>query len=320
MSHSKENNSGVSDRINGALLVYHHPLLRNATTIMEHVNSFEKHSRFRIWSLNTELGFPSALENMRFKVILLHYSLFGIVPYQIGRRFLEYLRRDSGSFKIAFFQDEQHYCLPRYDFLNTYGIDIIYTLLEPRYFQEVYGKYTSVRQFRNNIPGYVSDELIARGERLSLPDEQRTIDISYRGRRLAYWLGKAAQEKHWIVVRLRGSISHRDAYGARVTVRAGGQTQLRELHTSPVDPQPLHFGLGTAVSVDEIRVRWPSGIVQTLHGADIDQVIKIAEPAECVVAGDSSERGQSILECPLPARVKQEVRSARFPDQPICRP
>jgi hypothetical protein len=136
----------------------------------------------------------------------------------------------------------------------------------------------------------------------------------------AFYENLTGQRRHWIVVRLRGVISHRDAYGARVTVRAGGQTQLRELHTSPVDPQPLHFGLGEAVSVDEIRVRWPSGIVQTLHGADVDRVIEIAEPAECLVANDYPEPGQSVLECPAPARVKQEVRSARFPDQPICRP
>jgi hypothetical protein len=78
--------------------------------------------------------------------------------------------------------------------------------------------------------------------------------------------------------------------------------------------------LGAAVSIDEIRVRWPSGIVQTLDGADIDRVIEIAEPAKCVVKSDYPKPGQSILECPAPAKVKQEVRSARFPDQPICRP
>jgi hypothetical protein len=119
---------------------------------------------------------------------------------------------------------------------------------------------------------------------------------------------------------LRGAISHRDAYGARVTIRAGGRTQLRELHTSPVDPQPLHFGLGTATAVDEIEVRWPSGILQTLRGVDVDRVIQIAEPTECVIATDYPEPGQSILECPVPRSVKQEVRSAKFPDQPICRP
>jgi hypothetical protein len=140
------------------------------------------------------------------------------------------------------------------------------------------------------------------------------------GGRGAFYENLTGQQKHWIVVRLRGTISHRDAYGARVTVRTGGRTQLRELHTSPVDPQPLHFGLGTAMSVDEIRVRWPSGIVQVLHGAEIDRIIDIAEPTECVVASDYPEPGQSILECPVPASVKQEVRSARFPDQPICRP
>jgi hypothetical protein len=140
------------------------------------------------------------------------------------------------------------------------------------------------------------------------------------GGRGAFFENLTGQQRHWIVVRLRGAISHRDAYGARVTIRAGGRTQLRELHTSPVDPQPLHFGLGTATAVDEIQVRWPSGILQALRGADVDQVIQIAEPTDCRVATDYPEPGQSILECPVPRSVKQEVRSARFPDKPICRP
>jgi subtilisin family serine protease len=140
------------------------------------------------------------------------------------------------------------------------------------------------------------------------------------GGRGAFFENLTGRQRHWLVVRLRGAISHRDAYGARVTVRSGGRTQLRELHTSPVDPQPLHFGLDTATSVDEIRVRWPSGVVQILHGAAADRVIEIAEPADCVVAADYPEPGQSILECPAPASVKQAVRSAKFPDKPICRP
>ena len=140
------------------------------------------------------------------------------------------------------------------------------------------------------------------------------------GGRGAFYENLTGQRNHWIVVRLRGTISHRDAYGARVSVSTGGRTQLREIHTSPVDPQNLHFGLGSATRVDEIRVRWPSGIIQQLHGAEIDRVIEIAEPAECVVATDYPEPGQSILECPVPARLKREVRSARFPDRPICRP
>jgi subtilisin family serine protease len=136
----------------------------------------------------------------------------------------------------------------------------------------------------------------------------------------AFYENLTSQNNHWIVVRLRGAISHRDAYGARVTVRTAERSQLREIRTSPVDPQPLHFGLGTDVTVDEIRVRWPSGIVQTLRGAQIDRVIEITEPAECIVATDYPAPGQSIIECPVPPKVKQEVRRARFPDKPICRP
>ncbi len=140
------------------------------------------------------------------------------------------------------------------------------------------------------------------------------------GRRGAFYENLTASQRHWIVVRLRGAISHRDAYGARVTLRAGGRTQLRELHTSPSNPLPLHFGLDASPWVDEIRVRWPSGIVQLLHGAEVDQVVEIAEPAACRVADDYPAPGQSIVACPEPRRVKQPVRTAKFPDQPICRP
>ncbi len=136
----------------------------------------------------------------------------------------------------------------------------------------------------------------------------------------AFYENLSGSRNHWLVVRLRGTISHRDAYGARVSVRAGGRSQLRELHTSPVDPQPLHFGLGTATSVDEIQVRWPSGIVQRLQGASIDRVIEIAEPTECRVDSDYPAPGQSILACPVSSKAKQPLRSARFPDKPICRP
>jgi hypothetical protein len=41
-----------------------------------------------------------------------------------------------------------------------------------------------------------------------------------------------AKRHHWIRIELVGVASHRDAYGARVTVTAGGRSQVRELHTA----------------------------------------------------------------------------------------
>jgi hypothetical protein len=128
----------------------------------------------------------------------------------------------------------------------------------------------------------------------------------------AFFENMTGQTNHWLVVQLRGTLSHRDAFGARVTVSANGQTQLRELHTSPVDTQRLHFGLGDASSIDEVRVRWPSGIVQVLRDAPVDQRLVISEPSECVV--DSEE----IAACPVTRKFPRERRSANSSDKPVC--
>ena len=40
---------------------------------------------------------------------------------------------------------------------------------------------------------------------------------------------------------------------------------------------PLHFGLGPAKVVDEIEIKWPSGIRQVLKKVAADQVVKVTE-------------------------------------------
>jgi len=167
---------------------------------MEHINAFGQHSRFSVWSLNTELGFPEALQALQFQVIVLHYSLFGTGRYYLNERFLGYLAQSTQSYKIAIFQDEYRYCQPRFAFLNRYKIDCIYTLVEPAYFKDVYQKYTSVPKLIYTIPGYVSDDLVALAKKLTKLDHEREIDIGYRGRRLSFYMGKGAQEKHDIAL------------------------------------------------------------------------------------------------------------------------
>jgi hypothetical protein len=58
----------------------------------------------------------------------------------------------------------------------------------------------------------------------------------------------------------RGNIA---PLGTRVTIRAGGRTQWRDIaagdsYMSTPDPRP-HFGLGAATTVEEVDVRWPDG-------------------------------------------------------------
>jgi hypothetical protein len=185
--------------VNGILLIYRHPLAPAANTILEHVGSFGQYSRFKFWSLNTELGFPQALRNLRFKGILLHYSLFDF-KYALNNAFLNYLEQNRPSYKIAFFQDEHRFCKQRYDFLNQFKVDCVYTLIEPSFWKDTYLKYTKVKKIIHTLPGYVSDALIEGAAGNALPSERRKIDIGYRGRRLEFYMGKGSQEKYEIGV------------------------------------------------------------------------------------------------------------------------
>jgi len=188
--------------VNGILLLYHHYLFHNAPTIMDHVMAFQRHSRFNVWSVNTELGFPEGLKGLHFEIIVLHYSLFG-PSYLLNEAFLTYLEQSQSSFKIAFFQDEHRYCQKRFNFLNKSKIDCVYTLLEPPYFKEVYEKYAQVPKIIYTLPGYVSDHLVKIAEDRTKPFHDRTIDIGYRARQLSFYMGKGSQEKHKIGVEFR---------------------------------------------------------------------------------------------------------------------
>ncbi len=41
---------------------------------------------------------------------------------------------------------------------------------------------------------------------------------------------------------------------------------------------PVEFGIGLASAIEKIRIRWPSGIVQTLTGVGMDQILPVTEP------------------------------------------
>jgi len=181
-------------KVHGILFLYFHYWDKNAPTIVDHINSFPKYSKFKVWALNTERGFPKGLKKLEFDIILLHYSLFG-QKYVLFNDFMEYLKNSRSSYKIAFFQDEYHYCQQRFKFLNDYNFNCVYTLLHPDYFKDVYEKYTRVPRIIPTLTGYVDDNLIKNAKKYSQPDSMRDIDIGYRARKLPWYMGKGAQEK-----------------------------------------------------------------------------------------------------------------------------
>ena len=86
---------------------------------------------------------------------------------------------------------------------------------------------------------------------------------------------------HWVTFDLTGTKSNRLALGARVTLRAGGITQTDEVRSggsylSQGDLR-VHFGLGSAATIDSVEVRWPSGRVEALGHVAVDRIYQVQE-------------------------------------------
>ncbi len=87
---------------------------------------------------------------------------------------------------------------------------------------------------------------------------------------------------NWVQIDLEGTTSNRDGIGAKVYVKSGGVTQLREqsngVHNIAQDSSLLHFGLAKNPRIEEITIRWPSGKEQVITNVSVNQVLKITEP------------------------------------------
>jgi len=88
----------------------------------------------------------------------------------------------------------------------------------------------------------------------------------------------------WLSVELNGSVSNKKGIGAKVrlTAQIGGQSrqQMRQVgggDTYGGNSMLAHFGLGNATSIQELRIEWPSGLVQTLNNVAPNQILDIAE-------------------------------------------
>jgi hypothetical protein len=93
--------------------------------------------------------------------------------------------------------------------------------------------------------------------------------------------GAGAKAGHWISLKLSGTKSNRNAVGARVELKAGGLTQVDEVHAGDSylshSDWRLHFGVGQATTIDEIVIRWPTGSIEKLNKVQADQVLRIIE-------------------------------------------
>lgn len=154
-----------------------------------------------------------------------------------------------------------------------------------------FSRYAERNQlFRNDGQGRFSDVSVeqsafcgtagvSRGLACGDFDNDGGIDLLLTriGTGAALYKNVAPERGHWLLVRAIDPAIHRDAYGARLTLHAGGRSQVRWLvpgssYLCSNDPR-VHFGLGPLTKVEAIIVLWPDGAEEIFPDQPIDKLI-----------------------------------------------
>lgn len=104
---------------------------------------------------------------------------------------------------------------------------------------------------------------------------------------------------HALRVRLVGTVSSRDAVGARVeALLDGGATVVREVSragaTMASGDASVDLGLGASSRVPRLRVTWPSGLVQELTDVAADRALTVEEPRWLEVSSRTAAAGTAV--------------------------
>jgi hypothetical protein len=87
----------------------------------------------------------------------------------------------------------------------------------------------------------------------------------------------------WITVALQGVQSNRNGIGARIEIYGAWGKQIRDIRSGEgfkyMSSLNAHFGIGQATTIDQLVIKWPSGIIDTYNNVTPNQVLKAMEGA-----------------------------------------
>jgi len=185
----------MSQKQNILLLVHHYPNIAN--TVLDHIKGIEKFSEHSITTLNT-FTTPSLPEDFpleKFDCIIIHYTI--VISHE---RFLNLpLKKrihDFQGLKMLMIQDEHRWINAINMNAHYMGIEAIFSVVPPNVQRDIYLKNILPNVHIDTVlTGYVPEDLINE----DVPEyEERSVDVSYRARKVSPALGHFSQQK-WII-------------------------------------------------------------------------------------------------------------------------
>ena len=191
----------------------------DASTVTDHLDAFQRYSRFRVRELSFLRRLPASLDLAQFDVLAIHYSIaIGYLSEHYISPAAKQRVRDFPGLKVVFIQDEYRAINAVMEALRFMRIDVLFTCVPEGEIEKVYpsAQVPGVAKV-NTLTGYVPEGLIAASP---APVTSRPIDVGYRTRKPPYWLGELSYEKWSIADRfaeharesgLRLDLSYREA-------------------------------------------------------------------------------------------------------------
>ncbi len=185
-----------------------------------------------------------------------------------------------------------------FDYDNDGDLDIFVT--NGSTFQELKRPQALIPQrdalFRNEGDGTFTDASeitgiavlpvrVGRGATFGDYDNDGDVDIFIVNNyaRPALLRNDGGNRNHWLHVELIGTNANRNAIGAKIKIKIGNQTQLREIYAGDsymsFNSFITEFGIGSATQVERVQVIWANGDTQTLHNVPTNQRLRITQEA-----------------------------------------
>jgi len=127
-------------------------------------------------------------------------------------------------------------------------------------------------------------------------DGRISVVISNMSARPSLLVNDVRSSNHWIAIKTVGSKSNRDGIGARIVVKMGKRTLVDEVRSgSSYDSNSdvrVHFGLGAATKIEELKIRWPSGLVERFDNLRVDTIHILKEGTGTAVR-DAAEKSKA---------------------------